>query len=260
VAELLKVEHLSKVCGALRAVHDLSFRVDQGEILGIIGPNGAGKTTAVNLISGAIGPSTGRVQFGGEDVTGLRPHRLVLKGLVRTFQATTVYGHQTVRENALRGAFRQLFPGFLHAFLGTARARAMRADAGRRIEEILRWFELGRVQNVVASNLPYGHQKTLGMAIALAADPRLIMLDEPAAGLSAEEADHVRDAVQRIRGRGISVVVIDHNMRFISNLCDRLVVMHHGEELAEGTPREVLADRRVIEAYLGKRHAAAAAR
>jgi branched-chain amino acid transport system ATP-binding protein len=252
MSALLAVEGLSKRFGGLQAVADISFSVAAGEILGIIGPNGAGKTTAVNLISGALKPTGGRVRLGERDVTGLAPHVLVASGLVRTFQATTVYAGQTVRENLLRGAFRQLYPGLVASLLGTPAARARRLDAERHVDEVLRWLDLARVEDQVASGLPYGFQKVLGMAIGLAARPRLIMLDEPAAGLSAGETDHVRDTIRLVRERGISVVVIDHNMRFISDLCDRVLVMAQGRELAQGTPRDVLRNAAVIEAYLGK--------
>jgi branched-chain amino acid transport system ATP-binding protein len=254
---LLTVENLSKNFGGLRAVAGISFRVDAGQILGIIGPNGAGKTTAVNLVSGVIPPSGGRVILADREVTGLPPHILVASGLVRTFQATTVYAGRSVRENVLRGAFRRIYPGLLHTLLNTATARAARAEADRHVDEVLEWLDLARVQHQVASGLPYGYQKVLGMAIGLAAEPRLILLDEPAAGLSAEETDHVRDTIRRVRERGISVVVIDHNMRFISDLCDHVLVMAQGEELAQGTPREVLSNPKVIEAYLGKSYAQA---
>jgi branched-chain amino acid transport system ATP-binding protein len=254
---LLTVENLSKNFGGLRAVAGISFRVDAGQILGIIGPNGAGKTTAVNLVSGVIPPSGGRVILADREVTGLPPHILVASGLVRTFQATTVYAGRSVRENVLRGAFRRIYPGLLHTLLNTATARAARAEADRHVDEVLEWLDLARVQHQVASGLPYGYQKVLGMAIGLAAEPRLILLDEPAAGLSAEETDHVRDTIRRVRERGISVVVIDHNMRFISDLCDHVLVMAQGEELAQGTPREVLSHPKVIEAYLGKSYAQA---
>jgi branched-chain amino acid transport system ATP-binding protein len=254
---LLTVENLSKNFGGLRAVAGISFRVDEGQILGIIGPNGAGKTTAVNLVSGVIPPSGGRVTLAGREVTGLPPHILVASGLVRTFQATTVYTGRSVRENVLRGAYRRIYPGLLHTLLNTATARAARAEADRHVDEVLDWLDLTRVQHQVASGLPYGYQKVLGMAIGLAAEPRLILLDEPAAGLSAEETDHVRDTIRRVRERGISVVVIDHNMRFISDLCDHVLVMAQGEELAQGTPREVLSHPKVIEAYLGKSYAQA---
>ena len=254
---LLSVERLSKRFGGVEAVAELSFDVADHEIVGIIGPNGAGKTTAVNLVSGVTMPTGGRVTLAGRDVTGLPPHVLVESGLVRTFQATTVYATRTVRENLLRGAFRQIYPGLVAALIGTPAARAARARAERHVEEVMQWLDLARVADQVASSLPYGFQKVLGMAIGLAAQPRLIMLDEPAAGLSAHETDHVRDTIRLVRQRGIAVVVIDHNMRFISDLCDRVVVMAQGRELARGTPREVLRNDAVIEAYLGKRHAQA---
>jgi branched-chain amino acid transport system ATP-binding protein len=257
MSALLTVAGLSKRFGGLQAVADVGFAVAAGEILGIIGPNGAGKTTVVNLISGVIKPSGGTVTMAERDVTGMAPHVLVETGLVRTFQATTVYATQTVRENLLRGAFRRIYPGLLATLLGTAAARAARERADRHVDEVLHWLDLTRVQHQVASAMPYGYQKVLGMAIGLAAEPRLIMLDEPAAGLSAEETDHVRDTIRLVRERGIAVVVIDHNMRFISDLCDRVLVMAQGRELAQGTPQDVLRNQAVIEAYLGKAYAQA---
>jgi branched-chain amino acid transport system ATP-binding protein len=257
MTRLLSVERLSKSFGGLQAVADLSFEVADSEILGIIGPNGAGKTTAVNLVSGVIKPTSGRVLLGGKDVTALPPHVLVESGLVRTFQATTVFAGQTVRENLLRGAFREIYPGLAATLLGTAAAREASARAYTHVTEVMRWLDLERVADQVASSLPYGFQKVLGMGIGLAARPRLIMLDEPAAGLSAEETDHVRDTIRLVRERGISVVVIDHNMRFMSDLCDNVLVMAQGRELARGKPQEVLRNAVVIEAYLGKRYAQA---
>ncbi len=255
---LLSVTALHRQFGGLTAVRDLSFDVAEGEILGVIGPNGAGKTTAINLVSGVIPPTSGRVEFRGEDVTGLPPHRLVGRGIVRTFQSTTVYGDRTVRENGMRGAYLGLYPGFFATLFDTAHARRMRAAATAVVDELLDWLGLTEVAEDKAGSLPYGHQKTLGMIIALASRPRLIMLDEPVAGLGGGDADHVRDTIKRVRGRGITVIVIDHNMRFMSGLCDRVLVMHQGARLAVGTPQQVLADPAVIEAYLGKRHAALA--
>ncbi len=252
---LLAVSGLTRCYGGLVAVNDLNVDVQEGEILGVIGPNGAGKTTAINLMSGVVRPTAGRVVLYGADVTGLPPHRMVQRGLVRTQQATTVYPGRTVRENALRGAYRASFPGPVDAFLGTARARRMREAASGQVDRLLALLGLTAVADGIADALPYGLQKTLGMVIALAASPRLLMLDEPVAGLSAEEADHVRDAIKRVREQGISVLVVDHNMRFMSGLCDRVLVLHHGQELALGRPQEVLADPAVIEAYLGHGHA-----
>jgi branched-chain amino acid transport system ATP-binding protein len=252
VTKLLDVSGLGRTFGGVRAVRDLSFSLQSDEILGLIGPNGAGKTTVVNLLSGVIKPTSGKVVLSGEEVTGLAPHELAAKGLVRTFQSTTVYGDRTVRENALRGAYFKRYAGFMPSLLGTGQARTMRAEADALVEQLLGWFSLDKVADSVAGSLPYGFQKTLGIVIALAAEPRLILLDEPVAGLSAEETDHVRDAILQVRKRGISVLVIDHNMRFISGLCDRVVVVAAGQELAQGKPQDVLRQPIVIEAYLGK--------
>ena len=252
MTKLLDVSGLGRTFGGVKAVRDLSFSLQADEILGLIGPNGAGKTTVVNLLSGVIKPSSGKVVLSGEEVTALAPHELARKGLVRTFQSTTVYGDRTVRENALRGAYFKRYAGFVPSLLGTSQARKMRAEADGLVEQLLGWFSLDKVADSIAGSLPYGYQKTLGIVIALAAEPRLILLDEPVAGLSAEETDHVRDAILQVRKRGISVLVIDHNMRFISGLCDRIVVVAAGQELAQGKPQEVLRQPVVIEAYLGR--------
>jgi branched-chain amino acid transport system ATP-binding protein len=254
---LLEVRGVSKRFGAVQAIERLDFEVKQGEILGIIGPNGAGKTTAINLISGVMRPDSGRIALAGEDVAGMRPDRLVRRGVVRTFQATTIYQERTVRENVRLGAFTTIYPGFWPAFLGTGVAQAAEKRAGAAIDELLVWLGLAEVAEVEARNLPYGYQKVLGLGIALAARPRLAMLDEPAAGLSHDEASHVAEFIRRTNADGVSLIVVDHNMRFITNLCHRIVVLHHGTELATGTPSEVTRDPRVVEAYLGAQNAPA---
>lgn len=258
MSQLLQVKKLCRQFGGLHAVRDLDFEVTDGEILGLIGPNGAGKTTVVNLVTGMIMPTSGEVIFGGVDITKSAAHKRAALGLVRTFQSTTVYGNQTIRENALRGAYLHRYPGMLAALVSSRHARALQKQTTEKVERLMIWLGLEQFADTNASEMPYGHQKTLGIVIALAAEPRMILLDEPVAGLSAEETDHVRDTIKRVREEGISVVVIDHNMRFISGLCDRLVVTSQGEKIAEGAPKEVLQNSLVIEAYLGKGHATVA--
>jgi branched-chain amino acid transport system ATP-binding protein len=258
MSALLETTELTVSYGGLHANSNVNIKAEKGKLTGLIGPNGAGKTTVVNLVTGMIMPTSGEVIFDGQDITSIAPHKRAALGLVRTFQSTTVYGNQTVRENALRGAFLHRYPGMLASFFSTSHARALQKQTTERVERLMAWLGLEQFADTDASEMPYGHQKTLGIVIALAAEPKMILLDEPVAGLSAEETDHVRDTIKRVREQGISVVVIDHNMRFISGLCDRLVVTSQGEKIAQGSPSEVLKNSLVIEAYLGKGHATAA--
>jgi branched-chain amino acid transport system ATP-binding protein len=254
MSALLEVDGLSKSFQALRAVTDLRFTVNQGEVLGMIGLNGAGKTTAVNLVSGTIRPDRGRVRFNGVDVTGLPTHSLVVMGLVRTFQSTTIYAERTVWQNVMRGSFARSYLGFWPSVAGSAAQRAAWDASTSKAEYLLSELNLKEYHDAVAGSLPYGRQKALGLAIALANEPKMILLDEPAAGLSSEEADRVADVIKDINAGGVTVMVIDHNMRFIARLCDRVVVLHHGTELCVGTPAEVTNNPQVIEAYLGSEH------
>lgn len=250
--DLLAVHALSKSFGAVEAIKDLSFTVRKGECIGLVGPNGAGKTTAISLISGAMQADRGEVTFGGEVITGEAPHRLVGRGLVRTFQSTNIYKERTVWENVYRGAFHQLYLSFWSNFVETAAYRVRREEVHARCESVLAELGLSEVRDKISGSLPYGYQKMLGLAGALVANPRLMLIDEPAAGLSRDEADQVSRVIESVNRRAVSTVVVDHNMRFISSICDRVVVLHHGSVLMVGTVAEMHSDPRVIEAYLGQ--------
>ncbi|TXL70624.1 ABC transporter ATP-binding protein [Vineibacter terrae] len=254
---LLAVQGLGKSFRGLRAVNDVSFDIREREIVGLIGPNGAGKTTAINLISGAIRPTSGVVRFRGADVTGMPAHRLARLGLIRTFQATNVYAGKTVFENVYVGTFSSRPSGFWPSLLLTAAFRREREQTRSRIEALLEDLGLRDLADTPAADLPYGYQKMLGLATALAGKPKLIMLDEPAAGLSAEEADLISVLIGRVRDQGVSVLVVDHNMRFMAKICNRMVVLHHGMELTSGPTADVVRDPRVLEAYLGTEHSVA---
>jgi len=246
---ILEVQSLSKHFGGLAAVNGLSFAVEEGEIRGLIGPNGAGKTTIFNLISGYYRPSGGRIVYRGRDIAGLRTHRIAARGGVRTFQHTTLFQELTAFDNVLVGRHLAVRSGFLAALLGTDRRR-MEAAKERSLE-ILAFMGLEDRRDEIAANLPHGLQKALGLAIALAADPKLLLLDEPFAGMNPEETRHMMTLVRRVRDAGVTVLLVEHDMQAVMGLCDRITVVNFGEMLAEGTPAEIRADERVIEAYLG---------
>lgn len=248
---VLEVEHLTKFFGGFRAVADLSFVVEHGEILGLVGPNGAGKTTTFNLITGFIPPTAGRIRFHGEDVTGRPPHEMAHRGLVRTFQNTKVFAQLTVEDNIRTGCFLQLPRGMRATMLGLSAAEE--AALRTRVDELITFTGLQSHRKTVAQDLSYGDQRTLEIAIALGADPRLLLLDEPFAGMSRGEADRCMALIHRTRERGVTVLLVDHHMDTLMKHCHRLVVMHHGEKLAEGPPEVIRADPKVIDTYLGGR-------
>ncbi|HSN92896.1 MAG TPA: ABC transporter ATP-binding protein [Anaeromyxobacteraceae bacterium] len=235
---LLEVHGLTRHFGGLRAVAGLDFSVRQGEILGLIGPNGAGKTTVFNLVTGFVRPTAGEIRFEGRSLVGLRPHAVTARGLARTFQVVKPFPGLTVLENATLAAFPR---------------HPRRRDAETRALEVLERMGLAPKARVLASQLTLMEQKRLEMARALATEPRLLLLDEPMGGLNASEVDVASEIVSRLRATGLTVVLVEHVMKAIMSISDRVVVIHHGEKIAEGPPAQVVKDAGVISAYFGRR-------
>jgi branched-chain amino acid transport system ATP-binding protein len=254
---LLEVDGISRRFGGLNALKDVSFSVDEGEIVGLIGPNGAGKTTCFNVVSGVIPPSTGAIRFKGKSIVGKKTSAIVGDGLVRTFQATTVFPASTVIENVMRGAFATTRVSMSGSIFNTGTARAALAATRKRCELLLDRLSLAQFRDRNAGELPYGGQRRLGVAIALAANPRLLMLDEPVAGLNPEEAADFGRLIRELHeSENVAVLLVEHHMRLVMGLCDRIVVLDHGEKIAEGVPTEICINPKVVEAYLGTEVAA----
>jgi branched-chain amino acid transport system ATP-binding protein len=251
----LTIQELGIRFGGLVALENVSIQVAPGTIHAVIGPNGAGKTTLLNLVTGLYRPTTGRVSLGGEVLTGLPPHRIAARGVARTFQNTELFVELTARENVLVGLHRHLRYGLVVSTLRLPGFRRAESEAARRADELLALVGLDRQAEAPAGDLALGEQRRLELARALAVGPRLLMLDEPAAGLPAAEAEALSAMLRRLRDElGLTLVLIDHVMRVVMGVSERITVLNHGRKLAEGTPDEVRCNPAVVAAYLGGAH------
>jgi len=237
---ILEGEKVTKHFGGLAAVNSVDFAINQGEVVGLIGPNGAGKTTLFNLISGSLPATAGEIRYKGKKITGLKPHQICKKGVARTFQSAKLFAGMTVFENALAASL-----------FGTKRVISV-PDAEREARELLEFVELSTVGAMPAKDLPIAHRKRLEVARALATKPDLLMFDEVMAGLNPAELAQAMELITKIRNKGITIFMIEHVMKAIMNICDRIIVLHHGSKIAEGTPEEIATSRTVVEVYLGE--------
>ena len=252
---ILEVKELSKYFGGLAALSDLDLTIDEGEIRGIIGPNGAGKTTLFNVISGVYRPTKGSVIYQGGNISSLSTDQIAEKGLVRTFQRTALFHDFTVLKNVTIARHLHAKEGVFGAIFGTA--RRMEKENEAKALELVEFMELGGIKDELAMNLPHGHQRALGVAIALATEPKLLMLDEPVTGMNPTEKQHMLQLIKKVRDQGITVLLVEHDMRTVMGLCTYISVLDFGKKLAEGLPKEIQANKAVIEAYLGGEEIAA---
>jgi branched-chain amino acid transport system ATP-binding protein len=249
---MLKVKGLTKNFGGLVAVDTLDFHVNPGEILGLIGPNGAGKSTVFNLITSYLRLQSGQILFQDEDITHQSTHKVAAKGVIRTFQQNDLFMDMTVYQNLAIASHRLCKAGSWGHYLNTHRARRDEQMFEKSALEILDFFGLMPFRDEKAKNLPHGYQRVLGVAIGMAAKPKLLLLDEPFTGMNPKETETAMEMVKRIKGRGITIILVEHNMRAVMEICERIAVLNFGKKIAEGTPEEIQGNKDVIEAYLGQ--------
>jgi branched-chain amino acid transport system ATP-binding protein len=249
---MLVTEILSKYFGGLAAVNNLNLTVNQGEILGLIGPNGAGKTTFFNVVSGFFPATSGSIRFKGRDITQRQAHEVAKVGISRTFQASTLFMKLSVLDNVFTGFHMGYRTGFLKRILHSPSALREASDLRHKALEILEFTNMESMTNELAANLPHGYQRILGIAMALATRPELLLLDEPATGMNPSETKTMIDLIRKISGTGTTIILVEHDMKVVMDLCDRIVVLNFGQKIAEGLPEEIKENDAVVEAYLGK--------
>ncbi len=252
---LLEVRGLSKYFGGLTAVNDFSFSVEKGDIVGLIGPNGAGKSTVFNTIMGTHAPTAGKVFFKGKEITGRKPYEVVCHGLVRSFQRTALFGELTALQNILLGFHLVSGINLWGCLFSIGGMKKKQNELVEKAGKLADFMGLGERKDQLAKNLSHGYQRLLGVAIALATNPELILMDEPVTGMNPQEKDAMMSKIREIRNRGVTILLVEHDMRLVMNICDRLFVLNFGSKIAQGTPSEILANSEVIAAYLGPEYA-----
>ncbi len=249
---ILQVSGLSRSFGGLRAIDDVGFAAEEHKITAVIGPNGAGKTTLFNLISGSLLPDGGRVVFDGEDITGMKPFRVARRGIARTFQTVKLSRHMTALENVMIGRHVRSRAGFAAGMFASPWARKEERSIREEAMKAIELLGIADYRDKETGSLPFGIQRSVELARAIAAEPKLLLLDEPASGLNVRETRVLAELVSRIRGRGITILVVEHDMSLVMDISDEIVVLNFGRKLAQGKPREIQANREVIDIYLGE--------
>ncbi len=246
---ILEIKNVTKQFGGLTALNDVSFQVEEGEIRGLIGPNGAGKSTMFKNIAGFYAPTKGSIKYQGENIAGKKPHTISELGIVRTFQETTLFQELTVFDNALVGCHISARSNIFSALLGLDKQK--QKAAAEKVMEVLDFMGLSDRKDQLASELPLGSQRALAISIALVSKPKLMLMDEPFAGMNPEETNHMMDLTRKVQESGITIVLVEHDMKAVMGLCNYLTVLNFGQLLAQGTPEEIRHNDKVIEAYLG---------